>query len=87
MYWTYILKSQTTGQYYIGYTANLFDRIRRHNKGLTQTTRRRKGPWCLVYQEAFSCKTEAIKRELQIKGWKDRKRIERLISSNNNLGA
>ena len=81
MYWVYILESQATGQYYIGYTADLDDRIRRHNQGLTQTTRRRRGPWVLVYQEVFSIKTEAIKRERQIKKWKDRDKIERLINS------
>jgi GIY-YIG catalytic domain len=45
MYWTYILQSQTTGQYYIGYTADLADRLRRNNQGLTRTTRRRKEPF------------------------------------------
>jgi putative endonuclease len=79
MYWTYILKSRSTGQYYIGYTADLADRIRRYCQGLTQTTRRRKGPWDLVYRETFKLKSEAIKREHEIKNWKDKKRIERLI--------
>ena len=83
MFWVYILESQTTGQYYIGYTSNLTDRIRRHNQGLTQTTRRGKGPWQLVYQEEFFNKTEAIKRERQIKDWRDKNRIKRLIDSKN----
>jgi len=81
MFWVYILRSQTTGKYYTGYTSNLKDRLSRHNRGLSKTTRRLKGPWEIVYTECFETKTEALKREIQIKRWKDRKLIEKLIDS------
>ena len=80
MFWVYILQSQTTGRYYIGYTANLEDRLSRHNRGLTQTTRKLKGPWSIVYKESFANKTDALKREKYIKRWKDRKFLEKLIN-------
>jgi predicted GIY-YIG superfamily endonuclease len=33
----------------------------------------------LVYQEIYALKADAMKREKQIKGWKSRKLIEKLI--------
>ena len=87
MFWVYILQSQTSGRYYIGYTSNLQNRLSKHNRGLTPTTRRLKGPWEIVYTETFKTKSEAIKREKQLKRWKDKNRIERLINSRNILGA
>ena len=37
------------------------------------------GDWILKFSEAFSTKAEALAREKQIKSWKSRKLIERLI--------
>ena len=78
-YITYILYSQKLHKYYIGSTGDdLNERLRKHNshhKGFTGG----KGDWKIVYQEAFNIKTEALKREQQIKNWKSRKRIEQLI--------
>lgn len=66
-------------KYCIGFTGDdLTERIRKHNsnyKGFTGNT----GNWQLAYQEEFQAKTEAMKRENEIKGWKSRKMIEKLI--------
>jgi hypothetical protein len=35
--------------------------------------------WVIVYQELFNTKAEANKREREIKNWKSRKIIEKLI--------
>ncbi len=63
----------------MGYTADVVDeRIRKHNsnhKGFTGNT----GDWQLVYSEKFIEKSLAIKRGKEIKGWKSRKLIEKLI--------
>ena len=51
----------------------------RHNqksKGFTGN----KSDWKLVYSESFKTREEAIEREFQIKKWKSRKMIEKLIS-------
>ena len=37
------------------------------------------GDWLLVHNEKFDDKSQAIKRERQIKKWKSRKMIEELI--------
>ncbi len=81
---TYIIQSQTTGKYYIGYTSDLKARIEQHNHHLnskSKTTAKFPGPWILVYSELYLSKTEAIVREKQIKSWKSRKAIEKLINS------
>jgi putative endonuclease len=75
----YILFSPIKNKYYVGYTVDeLVERIRRHNsnhKGFTGKI----GDWELVYYEVFDSKETAIKREAEIKKWKSRKLIERLI--------
>ncbi|MGH9788224.1 MAG: GIY-YIG nuclease family protein [Candidatus Acidiferrales bacterium] len=78
MFTVYILQSAKTGQFYIGHTSDLTSRIERHNLGLTKSGRNR-GTWKLVYQEVFSTRAEAVRRERQIKKWKSHKYIEEFI--------
>ena len=79
MYTVYILFSIIRNHYYIGYTGDgLEERLRKHNsnhKGFTGSN----ADWKLVYSEEFSNKTEACQREKEIKDWKSRKMIEKLI--------
>lgn len=77
MFWIYIIESEKTNEYYIGYTENLAERLRRHNANRERATRG-KGPWNTFYTEEYSSEAEAIGRERQIKRWKSRKAIERL---------
>jgi putative endonuclease len=80
MYFVYILYSASKNKYYIGHTGDdIEERLRKHNsnhKGFTGGS----GDWELKYFERFETKSEAYKRELQIKKWKSRIRIEKLIS-------
>ena len=84
MYFTYILKSESTGRYYIGSTDNLDRRVAQHNdpgyKG-SKTTKRFKGPWKLVYSELSETRAKAMSRERDIKSWKSRQAIHDLIIS------
>jgi putative endonuclease len=77
----YILYSLFKDRYYIGHTGEeLTERIRKHNsnhKGFTGGV----GDWIIVYTEIYDSKADAYKRELEIKKWKSRKRIEKLIGS------
>ncbi len=79
MWFTYILYSNKINKYYVGYTSDLELRILRHNSGWGKYSSRGT-PWKLVYFEKFASKSEAIKRENQIKKKKSRKYIEKLIS-------
>ena len=80
-YFTYIIYSESCNKFYIGSTSDpLEERIRKHNSNHSGFTARA-NDWYLVYKEEFATKTMALKREIEIKGWKSRKRIEILISS------
>lgn len=76
----YIIYSSSLDQYYVGHTENLQDRIFRHKNSGSKSTKKA-NDWVLKYTEEFSTKAEAMKRELEIKGKKSRKYIERLVSS------
>ena len=74
----YILRSQSTGRFYIGHTENLTKRIFEHNNQRTLSIRNR-GPWELFYSEVFETRSEASRRERQIKSMKSRHYIEALV--------
>lgn len=82
MFYVYILYSEIRDRFYIGYTSDLEERVREHNRGATKYIRTGK-PWNLVYSEEFTVKTDAIKRENEIKSKKSRKYIEFLIANKN----
>ncbi len=75
-YHTYILFSKKLNKYYIGSTGdNLDERLRRHNsnhQGFTGKT----DDWEIAYNENYQTKSEAIKREKELKKWKSRVKIE-----------
>lgn len=71
MFYTYVLRSSSTGNLYKGQTDNLERRISIHNRGLSNYTKNR-GPWKLVYSEEFDSRRKAIKRELFLKSGKGR---------------
>ena len=63
----------------LGYTSDtLEERLRKHNsnhKGFTG----KNGDWKIVYTERFDNKEAAMTREVEIKKWKSRKKIEGTI--------
>jgi putative endonuclease len=77
MFCTYILKSLKNDKYYIGSTDDLKRRLLEHNTGKVAFTSKHR-PWKLYYFEEYSMRAEAFKREMQIKGWKSRRMIEKL---------
>ncbi len=76
-WYTYILYSIRIDRYYIGCTDNLQWRLERHNMGWGKYTS--KGiPWKIIYFEKYNSKSEALKREKEIKNKKSRKYILQL---------
>ncbi len=75
----YIIYSEKLDKFYIGYTENIHIRLDQHNSGLSTFTAKA-NDWKLVYQEVFSSREEAHKREKAIKAKKSRKYIEWLIA-------
>ena len=80
MFYTYVIKSELTEKYYVGSCSNIENRLKQHNRGQTKTTRY-KGPYKLSYKEEFATKTEALKREKQIKSYKSGRAFKKLIAS------
>lgn len=62
----YILRCND-GSLYTGWTNNLENRISMHNKGMGAKYTRGRGPCTLMYFETFELKSEALKREIEIK--------------------
>jgi putative endonuclease len=69
MYDVYILKSKIKDRYYIGHTNNLEKRLIEHNSGKTKSTKAYL-PWEVIHTESYKTKSEAFKRELEIKSYK-----------------
>ena len=86
IFYLYILYSATKNRYYIGHTGDdLPERLRRHNshhKGFTGQI----GDWTIVYTEVYKTKELAYKREREIKAWKSRTRIEKLVNGSGHPG-
>jgi putative endonuclease len=78
MFFTYILISKLDNSYYVGSTNNLENRLKKHNSGFVKSTKA-KVPWELVYSEKYDNLSSVRVRESQIKSWKSRLAIERLI--------
>lgn len=66
MWFVYILYSQKDGNLYVGCTENLDDRVKRHNKGMVESTKNR-GPLVLIHSEKFEEKGDAFQRERFLK--------------------
>jgi putative endonuclease len=79
MAFTYILYSKILNKYYIGSTSDcLSKRLKKHlsnHKGFTGKAK----DWTIVYCEEFPIVLLALKREKEIKNWKSRSMIEKLL--------
>ncbi len=67
MFTVYVLYSKDYDKIYIGYTSDLEQRLLSHNelgkKGWTIKFR----PWQLIYKETIQLKSDAMKREKELK--------------------
>ena len=76
----YVLRSESSGRFYIGCAEDPLARLSEHNRGQTKSTRGR-GPWLLVYQEQFNTLAGALARERQLKSWKSHRSLQELIDA------
>lgn len=75
MHYVYIVKC-ADGTYYTGYTNDLKRRIKQHNAGEGAKYTKGRRPVELVHSEQFETKSEAMKREYEIKQFKRRRKTE-----------
>ena len=80
MFTVYILKSIKNSRFYIGHTADLRKRLIEHNSGKTRSTKAY-APWEIVYTEDFGTKSEAYRREMEIKSYKSGFKFKELQKS------
>jgi putative endonuclease len=67
MYYVYILESEKTARWYVGMSKDPEKRLREeHNVGNVRSTKGGR-PYKIVYREEYKTKTEALRRERQIK--------------------
>ena len=75
-YYIYIAKCSDKSLY-TGYTKNITNRIWQHNfSKYGAKSIRGKLPVELVYSETYTTKTEALRREKEIKGWSRKKKLD-----------
>ncbi len=79
MYTFYILYSALADVYYVGHTGDaMAERLRRHLSDHHGFTARQKD-WIVCYYEVFQTKVDAYAREREVKKWKSKSRIKKLI--------
>lgn len=78
MYYTYVLFSLKDNRLYIGSTADLRNRLNRHNNGEVISTRNRR-PLKLLFYEAFLTLTESKSREVYLKSGAGRKNLYQML--------
>jgi putative endonuclease len=66
MFYVYVLHSELDRGLYIGFSTNLHRRIAEHEQGLAFATSFR-GPWRLIYYEAYVEQEDALGRERYLK--------------------
>jgi putative endonuclease len=72
MFYVYVLRSESDLGFYIGYSADLKRRLWVHKRGGAQATSYR-GPWKLIYYEAYLEREDALGRERYLKSGSGRK--------------
>ena len=81
MYYVYVLRSKKDGKHYIGSTNDLNRRFYDHNRGKCRSVRNR-GPFQIVYKEIKKTRSEAVRREKQIKSYKGGNAFKELLAMN-----
>lgn len=72
MFCVYVLRSASDSGFYIGYSTNLRARLRQHREGASISTAHR-GPWTLIYCEAYLDRADALGREKYLKSGSGRR--------------
>ncbi|KKR69576.1 MAG: GIY-YIG catalytic domain protein [Candidatus Woesebacteria bacterium GW2011_GWA2_40_7b] len=80
MFYVYVLQSVKDGKLYNGYTGDLKERLKHHNKGKVEATKNHK-PFKLIYYEAFRNQQDATAREKFFKTQWGRNFLKRILKN------
>jgi len=75
LYFVYVLQN-SEGRLYIGFTTDLQRRVQQHQEDKGGWTSGR-GPWELVYYESYDNRSEAMRRERNLKRGKTNQELRR----------
>jgi putative endonuclease len=80
MYTVYAIYNRNAGKTYVGQTEDIERRLHQHNKhAFKGYTARFLGEWELIYSESVATRSEALKREKQLKSGNGRAYIKTYI--------
>jgi putative endonuclease len=79
MFYVYVLQSESDDGLYIGFSTDLRRRIKEHNEGRAFATSFR-GPWRLIYYEAYLDEEDAQGRERYLKSGSGRRFLMKQLS-------
>ena len=77
-YFVYIIKSEKNGQFYIGQTQDMEQRLEFHNTGKSRYTKNL-GPWILFALKTCDTRSDAVIWERKLKNLKSRTLIQEFI--------
>ncbi|MGD0087687.1 MAG: GIY-YIG nuclease family protein [Verrucomicrobiota bacterium] len=80
MFYVYILQSKSDDGLYIGFSKDLRQRLKQHQQGKSFATSYR-GPWRLIYYEAYLYEEDALGRERYLKSGGGRRFFEESIGT------
>jgi putative endonuclease len=78
MYYVYVLRSDLDRKLYIGYTADLRNRMRKHNSGEVTSTKSRR-PFELIFYEGYKDMKDAKRREQYFKTAKGKSSLKLML--------
>lgn len=77
MYVVYAIYNRLVDKVYIGQTSDIDKRIKEHNlHTFAGFTSRFEGKWELIFKESIATRSEALKREKQLKSYRGREFIK-----------
>lgn len=80
MHFVYVLQSQKTKRFYIGYTLNPKTRLNKHNRGENTSTKHGRS-WKLIYLEGYLVKADALGRERFLKSGSGHRYIHKQLKN------
>ncbi|MCX6239152.1 MAG: GIY-YIG nuclease family protein [Bacteroidia bacterium] len=83
MYYTYVLYSIRFNKIYIGFSGDLQNRLLIHNDSRNTGWTAQYQPWEIFYSEEYTTKSDAMKREKQLKTSRGRSFIWEIINNRN----
>jgi len=78
-YYVYILQSLKDRKFYVGFTEDLRERLKKHNNGFIKSTKPRR-PFELIFYEAYKNKYDALRREKYFKTQKGKTTLKSMLN-------